>query len=839
MLTSVGDRPSQALPREAPALEIGAETSPSCPRVICHVFVIDLDIGENTFVVQDLAFEKYLSQNFSYASNFYNYCTPQSANYIAINAGIIDQCGIRDLQAGEFSAPNIGSLASAANETWMDFEQGMPTPCDGTSSGLYNASANPFLYFADVWGNQTLCQQHDVNFTAWYADVNASATNPLAIPNYAFFVPDLADDSDKLNHNSSDSWLAQFVYDDFLRQPFMNDSVLFITYAEGTVFTNPPTFGSISHAFTGGAVPLFVISPYSVGGADTALNGSYATDSCPFSLLNTTEYLLGLNSTNTSSSYDGKYGYTAMTGLFNFSVARSMPPPPYNWTLVTSSPNSPSPRSGPAVTYDARDGYVLLFGGQSATGPLNDTWSYQNGTWTKITSAAGPSPRAGAVVAYDADCQCAVLYGGLSGNRSDDETWEYQDGNWTNLTSDVGTGPGGLAWASLAFDAATGELVLFGGYGGAGPNADTYSYSNATWLLPGNLSGTWSQAVQSSPFLFPRDEATLVYDPSLKAVVLFGGQNNTTAMGDTWLLEDQEWTLVAKTVSKVVPPEGGAVADYDAELGAVVLFGGSDNSTYLNTTWILQGRTWALAWAWPGPTQRALAGGAYDPLQDTFVLFGGRVSPTGTSLKDTWVFSEDATAGGVPPTTYAVTFEESGLPAGARWAVTLGGATANSTKNTITFSEWNGFYRYYIASVRGHVPSPSNGSVLVSGYAVLVSTVTFHSPSGPESSDVILLEVSVAAVVLAAVIAFVVLLAWRRQSPGTPPTSATSKKPGQPPQRPRSPPPGAPPPSAPATKPRPPRPRPRTPPPGTPPPSAPPTRPQTPPPGPQSPPPAG
>ncbi|MGC2289834.1 MAG: kelch repeat-containing protein [Thermoplasmata archaeon] len=815
MLTSLGDRPAAAQPASAREAHIGAGASPNFPTPIRHVFVIDMDIGENTFVLQYLAFEKYLSQNFSYASNFYNYCTPQAPNYLAITAGnTFGQCHNNTLRAGLYQTSNIGSLASAANETWMDFEQGMPTPCDITDDNTtgYQASANPFLYFNNTYiysnntYNATACQQHDVNFTSWYTDVNASATNPAAAPNYAFFVPDLADDSDNLNHNSSDSWLAQFVYTDFLRQPFMADSVLFITYAEGTLATDQP-IGTPPLYFAGGAVPLFVISPYSVGGPDTWLNGSYTSLSSPYSLLNTTEWLLGLGTTG-NGNYDGEPGFTAMTGLFNFTVAHRMPVPAYNWTLVSSSPNSPSPRSGSAVTYDARDGYVLLFGGQNSTGELNDTWSYQNGTWAKVASASGPSPRAGAAMAYDLNCQCAVLYGGRSGNQTYSDTWTYQDGVWTNLTSQVGTAPGILAWASLAYDAETGQLVLFGGgYGGVGTNASTYSYVNATWLLAGNLSGTWTPTIPTGPSPEPRDETSLVYDPSLKDLVLFGGQNATpVAMGDTWLFNSEsEWSPV---VSKVVPPEAGAVADYDAELGAVVLFGGGNNGTYLNTTWMLQQKTWSLAWAWPGPTQRALAGGAYDPLQDIFVLSGGRVSPTGTSLKDTWVFSAAATAGGVPPATFSVTFQEGGLPVGVRWAVTLGGTTGNSTKSTIAFADWNGSYPFHIASVRGYAPSPSNASLLVSGYALFVK-ITFTPGQGQQqpASHALLEEIIIGAVVLAAVVIFVVLLALRKPSPVTPPRSAPSRVPRPTPPRPRSPPPGNPPPSsAPSTRPSPPRP---------------------------------
>src|SRR5580700_8188819 len=49
------------------------------------------------------------------------------------------------------------------------------------------------------------------------------------------------------------------------------------------------------------------------------------------------------------------------------------------WTKLHPA-NPPGPRSGASLVYDAKDGYVLAFGGTSSAGNLfNQTWTYASG----------------------------------------------------------------------------------------------------------------------------------------------------------------------------------------------------------------------------------------------------------------------------------------------------------------------------------------------------------------------------------------------------------------------------------------------------------------------------
>ena len=64
---------------------------------------------------------------------------------------------------------------------------------------------------------------------------------------------------------------------------------------------------------------------------------------------------------------------------------------------------------------------------------------------------------------------------------------------------------------AITYDAAHGQVVMFGGFNG--------SYLNDTWLWNGT---TWKQAFpQNSPS--PRSNVQMVYDPARGNVVLFGG----------------------------------------------------------------------------------------------------------------------------------------------------------------------------------------------------------------------------------------------------------------------------------------------------------------------------
>ena len=74
----------------------------------------------------------------------------------------------------------------------------------------------------------------------------------------------------------------------------------------------------------------------------------------------------------------------------------------------------------------------------------------------------------------------------------------------------------------MAYSPAIGELALFGGQGTA--------YDADTWVWTGT---TWSQlSTSTSPSV--RGRAAMAYDPATSQMVLFGGYNGTSYLADTW-----------------------------------------------------------------------------------------------------------------------------------------------------------------------------------------------------------------------------------------------------------------------------------------------------------------
>ena len=82
-----------------------------------------------------------------------------------------------------------------------------------------------------------------------------------------------------------------------------------------------------------------------------------------------------------------------------------------------------------------------------------------------------------------------------------------------------------------------------------------------------------------------------------------------------------------------------------------------------------------------------------------------------------------------PPTSFPVTFTETGLPAGIVWSVTIRGTPYYSaTDGVISLSEPNGTYGFHVNPIAGYHPVPVNSSFTVVGEPVTVGITFYHNP---------------------------------------------------------------------------------------------------------------
>ena len=189
--------------------------------------------------------------------------------------------------------------------------------------------------------------------------------------------------------------------------------------------------------------------------------------------------------------------------------------------------------------------------------------------WTRQAPPTSPPALSGQPMAYDAATGNVVLFSGLARTG----TWTWNGTTWTRHFPK--TSPGGRSDESMAYDAATRTVVLFGGvFGNHMVKNDTWTWDGATWT---------KQAPATSPPV--RFEASMAYDAATRNVVLFGGTARHGPLGDTWTWDGSTWTKQAPNTSP--PARFGASMAYDAATGNVVLFGGLNGAGIhpLNDTW--------------------------------------------------------------------------------------------------------------------------------------------------------------------------------------------------------------------------------------------------------------
>ena len=318
------------------------------------------------------------------------------------------------------------------------------------------------------------------------------------------------------------------------------------------------------------------------------------------------------------------------------------------WVDITSlNATHPPPVEGAAAVYDPQDSSIILFGGLGASGATNYTWIFRDWLWTNVTSdfKEAPPARYYASIAYDALTDVVVLFGGFSaGNSPLSDTWYFwPTTGWSPYLTVFGSpvpGPSARGGAAMAYDPDNGSIILFGG-------TNTYVYYNDTWCWNGTA---W---IQLTPGPSPpgREWATLTWDADDEYLVLTGGTSSlTSAYNDTWYYWSSLWWNEPESPA----PEARelAAATWDPQIGSVLLFGGQNPEspcTNLGDTWNYSAGYWNADLV-AGPSPRYGAAMAYDSLNGFAVLFGGNAGNcAGEGVNDTWIYGPLTSSGPFKP----------------------------------------------------------------------------------------------------------------------------------------------------------------------------------------------
>ncbi len=247
-----------------------------------------------------------------------------------------------------------------------------------------------------------------------------------------------------------------------------------------------------------------------------------------------------------------------------------------DWSRLTPSV-SPPPRQSAGFTNDSRDGYMLLFGGACNMGVTwtlcGDTWKFLGGTWTNLTNSVHPSPRAGAGITYDASDGYVLLFGGTAWPVNIvwplmvTDTWEYRAGTWTQIGSCGGPSQPSCGASAppepyddgLAYDSSDG-VVLYTSADNNVSSADPeiyWTYHARNWTDLNNWSIRNANGLPSN-----RLAEALAYDWGDRYAVLFGGISTTwRSLNDTWSFHGGNWTNINRGGSGILSVTASAAPD--------------------------------------------------------------------------------------------------------------------------------------------------------------------------------------------------------------------------------------------------------------------------------------
>lgn len=201
---------------------------------------------------------------------------------------------------------------------------------------------------------------------------------------------------------------------------------------------------------------------------------------------------------------------------------------------------APSPRVHASLAYEAERCMTILFGGLANTGwkyleALNEMWVWDGKNWQQQFPIDLPPARFGTSMVYDRARRVILLFGGGSGGGMLDDTWVWDGVNWKEQRPSER--PPARADFGMAYHEGRQQVVLFGGQSYNGLAIDT-------WIWDGK---DWSQLQTSlSPPPQVAYGAQLVYLPSLKSVVLYNAFREKTIVSDesfTMAERSEVWVL--------------------------------------------------------------------------------------------------------------------------------------------------------------------------------------------------------------------------------------------------------------------------------------------------------
>jgi PKD repeat protein len=319
-----------------------------------------------------------------------------------------------------------------------------------------------------------------------------------------------------------------------------------------------------------------------------------------------------------------------------------------SWTNLTGSlATAPSGRQGAGLAYDpAFNGVVLIGGFNDLDYALNDTWVFSGAGWTNVTATVGlPHDVFDETVgwayggmAYDPALSTMVLEDGCLNFACTDiwgQTFFLNATGWA-----AAWGPGTLtnatflAWSNLAYDAADGYMLSYGGYDYYEEASSNDTFTMTTWGTWVNITNHDAGCVALVCYTPPgRVSAAMTWDGQLNAVLLVDGFNGTTGvwLNDSWTFAGGVWLPADLTSPEAPSTFCGTAQPAMAEMSdniAPFIIGGASSAF---------AGCWTSEWVYEAPPQATLTVAPHPIQIGTAVTYtAGWAAGTGTGVVAGW-----------------------------------------------------------------------------------------------------------------------------------------------------------------------------------------------------------
>ncbi len=179
------------------------------------------------------------------------------------------------------------------------------------------------------------------------------------------------------------------------------------------------------------------------------------------------------------------------------------------------------------------------------------------------------------LLAYDTVHRRTTLFGGMTADRGAVGTWAWNGSDWT-MAAPPQSGPSARSEHAMAYDAARGKLVLFGGLDcpvwgvwGSPCHAlgDTWEFDGTAWTRPALATGPSARSAHA-----------MTYDPIQHRVLLHGGRDGAgNLLGDLWGFSGTAWTRIDAGAPSTVAPSNRSyhAMAVDPADGSVFVYGGA------------------------------------------------------------------------------------------------------------------------------------------------------------------------------------------------------------------------------------------------------------------------